>query len=245
MPDDQGPSGHDSPSPPGKRIAILQSNYIPWKGYFDLMNAVDEFVLFDTAQFTRRDWRNRNQIKTAAGLQWLTIPVATSGRYHDAIDTIAVSDPRWPERHWRTIESNYARAPHFKAIAPALKPLFLDCAETRLSAVNHRFITGICELLGIRTTLSWSSDYRLAEGQTDKLVGICLQAGARTYLSGPAAASYIEPKKFRDAGIELQYFDYGGYPEYRQLYPPFSHRVSIIDLLLNEGVEAPRFMLTF
>lgn len=231
--------------PAGKRIAILQSNYIPWKGYFDLMHTVDEFVLFDTAQFTRRDWRNRNQIKTPAGLQWLTIPVATSGHYHASIDSIEVSDSRWPERHWRTIESNYARAPHFKTLGPALRALFLGCSETRLSAVNHRFLAGLCELLGIRTTLSWSSDYRLADGQTEKLVAICCQAGATTYVSGPAAASYIDRNQFIDAGIELQYFSYDGYPEYRQLHPPVEHRVSIIDLLLNEGPEAPRYMLTF
>ena len=233
------------PTVPSKRVAIVQSNYIPWKGYFDLIHAVDVFVLFDTAQYTRRDWRNRNRIKTPNGLQWLTIPVASKGRYLDTIDQIEVSDPTWSERHWRTIAANYARAPHFQTVGPVLEELFLGCTEGRLSSINVRFLKGICTLLRIQTRFSWSSDYALAEGQTDRLVSICVQAGADTYVSGPAASRYIDPEKFRDAQIQLTYFDYSGYPEYRQLYPPFQHNVSIIDLLLNEGPNAARYMLTF
>jgi hypothetical protein len=229
----------------GKRVAILQSSYIPWKGYFDLIHAVDEFVLFDTAQYTRRDWRNRNRIKARDGLRWLTIPVRTKGRYLEPIDGINVSDPSWNQRHWRAIVDSYARAPRFKAVAPRLEALFLGCTDVRLSAINVRFLEGICAMLGIRTTFSWSSDYELVEGQTEKLVAICRQAGATTYLSGPAAANYIDPEQFRAAGIRLEYFDYSGYLEYRQLYPPFEHRVSIIDLLVTEGPDASRWMLTF
>jgi hypothetical protein len=228
-----------------KRIAIVQSNYIPWKGYFDLIHAVDEFVLFDTAQYTRRDWRNRNRIKTANGLHWLTIPVVSKGRYFDAICEIEVSESDWQERHWRTIAANYGRARHFRQMAPALEALFLSCRETRLSAINLHFLNGICPLLGIEPRFSWSSDYQMADGQTDRLVSICVGAGASVYVSGPSASSYIEPEKFATAGIELTYFDYDGYPEYEQLYPPFEHGVSIIDLLLNQGPDAPRYMLTF
>jgi hypothetical protein len=230
---------------PAKRIAIVQSNYIPWKGYFDLIHAVDEFVLFDTVQYTRRDWRNRNRIKTPAGLQWLTIPVATKGRYLDTIDSIEVSDPAWTQRHWRSIVANYSRASHFRTMAPRLEEVFLTCAETRLSAVNHHFLKGLCGLLGIETPFSWSSRYTMAEGQTERLVSICVAAGASTYLSGPSAASYIEPDLFAAAGIVLEYFDYQGYPEYDQLYPPFEHGVSVVDLLLSQGPDATRYMLTF
>jgi hypothetical protein len=82
-----------------RKVAILQSNYIPWKGYFDLIHMVDEFVLFDTAQYTRRDWRNRNVIKTRNGLLWLTIPVAVKGRYLQTIQQTEVSEPSWKEHH--------------------------------------------------------------------------------------------------------------------------------------------------
>lgn len=223
----------------------MQSNYIPWKGYFDLIHSVDEFILFDTAQYTRRDWRNRNRIKTRAGLQWLTIPVGTKGRFLDRIDQIEVTDPAWNQRHWRTIVANYAGAAHFKTTGPALEALFLGCTDLRLSRINFRFLEGVCSLLDIHTKVSWSSDYVLVEGRTERLVSLCLQAGAGEYISGPSASSYIDAEKFREAGIRLTYFDYGQYPEYRQLHPPFEHQVSIIDLLLNEGPDASRYMLTF
>jgi WbqC-like protein family len=203
------------------RIAILQSSYVPWKGYFDLINSVDEFVLFDDVQFTRRDWRNRNRIKTAAGPAWLTIPVHSKGHYLAPINEIAVSDESWAER------------------------LYLDCRETRLSAINYAWIVAICEILEIRTRLTWSMDYQLVDGKTERLVGVCRQAGATTYLSGPAARSYIKPELFQAAGVELVYFSYEGYPEYAQLFPPFDHFVSILDLLFNEGPRATRFMLSF
>ena len=230
---------------PDKRLAIVQSSYIPWKGYFDLINSVDEFVLFDDMQYTRRDWRNRNRIKTPRGPAWLSIPVSSKGQFDEAIRRIRVDDADWASRHWRTIRANYARAPHFRTWSDRLEPLYLDCRESYLSDVNRRFLSAICEMLGIRTRLSWSWEYDLEDGKTERLVSICRQAGAGVYVTGPSAAAYLDAQLFRDAGIELIYFDYAAYPEYRQLYPPFEHRVSVLDLLLNEGPDAPRYMLSF
>jgi hypothetical protein len=230
---------------PGKRVAIVQSNYIPWKGYFDLINSVDEFVLFDDVQYTRRDWRNRNRIKTPAGPAWLTIPVSTSGRFEAAIREIRVSDTAWGSRHWRTIRANYARAAHFGTYAPLLEDLYAGCTDLHLSVINRRFLLAVCEMLGIRTKMSWSWEYQVDEGPTERIVSICRQAGAAVYLSGPGAAAYLNPQQFRDANVDLVYFDYSGYREYRQLFPPFEHRVSVLDLILNEGPDAARYMLSF
>jgi hypothetical protein len=227
------------------RIAIVQSNYIPWKGYFDLIHSVDEFVLFDDVQFTRRDWRNRNRIKTPRGPEWLTIPVNTRGRYLDPIKDITISEPSWTERHWKTIAANYARAPYFRQYSGLLERLYADCRETRLSAINYTWIKATCEMLGIRTRLSWSMDYELEQDRTGRLVSICRQAGATTYVSGPAARSYIDAQRFRAANVALVYFDYAGYPEYSQLHPPFDHHVSVLDLIMNEGPNATRYMLSF
>ena len=229
----------------GKRVAIVQSSYIPWKGYFDLINSVDEFVLFDDVQYTRRDWRNRNRIKTPSGPAWLSIPVSSKGQFEEPIREIDVDGHDWAVRHWRTLRANYARAPHFRAYAPILEQLYLGCAEPRLSGVNRRFLSAVCDILGIRTTLSWSWNYRIDAGKTHRLVSICRQAGADVYVSGPSAASYLEPQLFHDAGIRLVYFDYSAYPEYPQLFPPFEHRVSVLDLILNAGPESPRYMLSF
>jgi hypothetical protein len=227
------------------RIAIVQSSYVPWKGYFDLIHSVDEFVLFDDVQFTRRDWRNRNRIKTPRGAAWLTIPVHTKGKYLEPIKDITVSDPSWGVQHWKTIEANYARAPHFSRYAAIFERLYLESLDTRLSAINYAWIRTICGILGIDTTLSWSMDYEMLEGRTERLVGICQQAGATCYVSGPSARSYIDAERFLAANLELRYFDYSGYPEYSQMFPPFDHHVSVLDLIFNEGPDAPRYMLSF
>jgi hypothetical protein len=228
-----------------KRVAISQSNYLPWKGYFDVINSVDEFILFDDMQYTRRDWRNRNRIKTPQGVGWLTIPVEVKGRYFQKISETVVCDPRWAEDHWKSIRHCYAKAAYFDEYSKPLEELYKGCQETYLSLINYRFLETVCRLLGIQTKLTWSMQYSLTEGKTERLVDLCRQAHADVYVSGPAARDYILPELFAREGIELLYADYGGYPEYRQLYPPFVHHVTVIDLLLNEGPAAPRFMKSF
>ncbi len=227
-----------------KRVAIVQSNYVPWKGYFDLIRLVDEFVLLDDAQFTKRDWRNRNIIKTASGPQWLTIPVQVRGRYHQRIDETRVADPSWAVRHWATLRHAYSRAPAFAWAAAVLEPLYLGVGSDSLSRVNHRFLHGVCAALGIKTPLTWSTDYDAAGVSTDRLVDLCVQAGATEYLSGPAARAYLDESKFEAEGVTVAWMDYAGYPEYPQLHPPFDHHVSIVDLLFNVGPEARSYLLT-
>ena len=228
-----------------KKLAIVQSNYIPWKGYFDLVNSVDEFILYDDMQFTRRDWRNRNLIKTPSGPQWLTIPVAVKGRYLQSICETEISDPNWGTRHWSTLSHNYSKAPFFDLYQPVFEPLYRQ-QEQSLSKVNFGFLRAICGILGITTRISWSMDYRpLKEGKTERLVDLCRRAGGAHYISGPAARDYIEPHLFDEAGIDLGFFDYAGYPEYPQRFGKFEHGVSVLDLLFNTGPQAPRFMKSF
>lgn len=229
----------------GKTIAILQSNYIPWKGYFDLINMVDEFILYDDMQYTRRDWRNRNKIKTANGVNWLTIPMKVKGEFFQPIKDAQVSDLGWAAEHWKIINHSYARAPFFKQYREQIESLYLTLDESYLSRINYRFMKSICGILGITTPITWSMDYTLAEGKTERLVDLCKQAGGSAYISGPAARDYIDPALFEQAGIALSYVDYSGYPEYNQLFPPFEHGVSILDLLFNTGPDAPQYMKSF
>ena len=172
----------------GKRVAIVQSCYIPWKGYFDLINLVDEFILYDDRQYTRRDWRNRNRIKTPQGSQWLTIPVEVKGRYEQRIDETRISNPDWAERHWKTLTHNYGSAPHFDDYRETFEELYAGSTDPRLSAVNRRFLEAINGLLGIKTRLSWSTDYEAEGSKTERLVSLCRAARATTYLSGPTCS---------------------------------------------------------
>lgn len=228
-----------------KRIAISQSNYIPWRGYFDLINSVDEFVLYDDMQFTRRDWRNRNLLKTPQGLQWLTIPVEVKGRFHQRINETHVNDPTWTRQHWRAWELNYARAHHFPTYRDRVHDLYHTCPGPLLSDVNHHFLTAILAWLNIPTRLRWSSEFILAAERSARLLDICRQVGATTYVSGPAARDYLDVDLFTAAGVAVEWMDYAGYPPHRQLHGPFEPGVSVLDLLFNEGPDAPAFLKSF
>jgi hypothetical protein len=228
-----------------KKIAILQSNYIPWKGYFDLIHLVDEFILFDDVQYTRRDWRNRNKIKTLQGLKWLTIPVEVKGRYFQKIKDTRINLPDWNILHWQTIQQNYTHAKFFDEYRGFFEGLYQTSTQSLLSEVNYHFLTAICELLGIKTRITSSMEYGIIDGKTERLVDLCQKAGATSYISGPAARGYIDPGLFAKAGINLEYMDYSGYPEYQQLHPPFEHGVSVVDLIFNTGPTATQYMLSF
>jgi hypothetical protein len=232
-----------APARAHKKVAVVQSNYIPWKGYFDLMARVDEFVLYDDVQYTRRDWRNRNRLKTPQGVQWLTIPVQVKGRYLQRIDETFVSDPNWSERHWATLEGWYSKAPYFSSYKSLLEDMYKNTRERKLSAINRRFLQTLRDALGIDTPLSSSSDYPGEGRKTERLLSICRASGATHYLSGPAAREYLDEDAFATAGIAVEWMSYEGYPEYPQLHPPFEHAVSVLDLLLNVGERAPEYML--
>lgn len=223
-----------------KKVAILQSNYIPWKGYFDLIAAVDEFILYDDVQFTKNDWRNRNKIKTRDGVQWLSIPVGQN--INRLIREVELKDSRWQRKHWSTICHNYKRAPYFESISPLFESLYLERGYSYLSQLNKTFIEAICGQLGITTRITSSSEYDLTTGQTERLVSLCTQAGATEYVSGPSARDYLDESMFVDSEIKVCWFDYSGYPEYPQLWGDFEHAVSIVDLLFNCGDNTPSYM---
>jgi hypothetical protein len=225
-----------------KKVAILQSNYIPWKGYFDIINFVDEFIIYDDVQYTKNDWRNRNQIKTSKGVEWLTVPVNASGRMARPVKDIKVAGHAWRKKHLKSWTLNYGRAACFKEYSEWLGQLYNDDGLEYLSEINYKFITEICRELEIDTKISWSSDYELSDGKNERLISLCQQAGATEYLSGPAAKDYIDESMFAAAGIKVSWMEYSGYPEYPQLFPPFEHGVSILDLILNTGRDASKYM---
>lgn len=224
------------------RVAILQSCYIPWKGYFDIIGQVDIFVVYDDVQYRKNHWHNRNRIKGPNGPQWLTIPVSKSlGSFH-SIDAMQIARP-FAENHWKTIEQFYYKSRYFQRTSQILVPLFERSSDIQfLSQVNMMFIQAITEELGFETKFVWSNSLVTQGAKSDRILSICETLGASRYLSGPAARAYLEVDKFAEAEIEVEWMDYYGYPEYPQLYGPFDHQVSIIDLLFNMGEQAGEFM---
>jgi hypothetical protein len=226
-----------------KSVAIVQSNYLPWKGYFDIIRAVDEFILYDDVQYTRRDWRNRNRFKSPTGVRWLTIPVQVKGRYLQKINETLVSDPHWAEQHFSTISSWYGRAPYFASYREPLERAYGSLATSSLSEINRHLLALLASFLEISTPITSSELYPAEGRKSERLVSICKAAGASRYVSGPAARAYLDEAVFASEGIEVVWMSYEGYREYPQLYPPFEHHVSALDLVFNTGPGAPDYLL--
>jgi hypothetical protein len=224
-----------------KTVVVLQSNYLPWKGYFDLIQDADEFVFYDDLQYTKNDWRNRNKIKTANGVQWITVP--TGAGINRMICEVELQDKSWQRKHWQTIGQNYRACPHFAAYSDFFEDVFLARRWRTLSELNHYLVSQIAvQFLGVKTTFRDSREFVLEGQKQDRLLDLLLKLGATRYVSGPAAKNYIEPGRFEAAGIELVWKDYHGYPAYPQRFPPFDHGVSIVDVLFNTGNNAPWYI---
>jgi hypothetical protein len=224
------------------RICIIQSCYIPWKGFFDLISQCDEYVIYDSAQYVKRHWHNRNRIKTANGVEWLTIPVVVKGRFEQAINEVEIEKP-WADKHWRAIELAYKRAPFFDHFAPAVKGWYEQAeGQARLTEVNAIFLRGIAGLLGIKTHMISDAAYPTQGSKTERLLGIARAAGADRYLSGPSARDYFDEAMFRAAGVTPEWMSYDGYREYPQLHGGFEHAVTTLDLLFNTGPDASRYL---
>jgi len=225
-------------------VVILQPSYIPWRGYFDLIRRADLFIFYDDVQYDKHGWRNRNQIKTAVGKQWLTIPVHSKG----ATEGVPIRDVRidwtkpWAQNHLKALTFAYARAPYFGAYTMWLNSVFSRRDELLADFTTWLTIEIAREIGLAHTQFMRSSEIPGIDGQkTDRLIQILKQVGARHYISGPSAREYIEHKKFDEAGITLEYMQYN-YPEYLQLHPPFDPFVTIFDLMFMTGKDALKFI---
>jgi hypothetical protein len=220
-----------------KRVSIIQSNYIPWKGYFDIIHQVDEFVFHDDVRYTKQDWRNRNRIKTPAGTVWLTIPVGSQG--HRRICDVELPESAWASQHWRRIAAAYGAAPYFDRFRAIFEEVFRR-PWRYLSDLNQHLVRTIArDILGLTTRFRDSREFDLQSRREQRVLDILEQTGATVYLSGPAAQTYLQPGHFAERGVELVWMRYDGYPEYPQLHPPFVHEVTILDLLFHTGPDAP------
>ena len=215
------------------RVGVIQSNYLPWRGYFDFIDDVDLFVVHDDLQFTKGDWRNRNRIKTPQGLRWLTVPVHYRHTAQLICDTEIDQSRNWQRDHTNMVAANLGTAPYVDDVFALLQPQF-EAGHRTISNLNVALTRAICDYLSIRTPLVMSSDYRLTMTRTDRLIELLGAIGATTYVSGPSARAYLREERFREVGIRLEYKMYD-YPSYSQLWGRFEGAVSIIDLIANCG----------
>lgn len=223
------------------KVAIIQSNYIPWKGYFDIINDSDIFIFLDDVQYTKNDWRNRNKIKTPGGLSWLTIP--TGSNLNRLINEVELKDSNWQKEHWTKIINNYKDSRHFETYREFFEEIYLKKEWLNLSELNQFLIKKIStELLGINTKFMNSNEIVHSGKKQEKVLSLLESLKGSIYISGPAAKNYNDDLLFKNIGVELIYKDYSNYPEYEQLYPPFEHGVTILDLIFHKGPEAPYYI---
>ena len=224
-------------------VSILQSNYIPWKGYFDIIAKSDVFVIYDEVQYTKNDWRNRNIILTQNGPNWITIPVRVNNLDQKIFET-KIESTNWNRKNYNSIIFNYSKDPFFKDFKDFLEELYNVNSEF-LSEINIRYIRAICDLLGIKTRILDSRELNLKGNKSEKLLCACEKLNADVYLTGPAAKSYLDTDLFKASGVGVKWMDYSNYPTYKQIYEPFNHSVSIIDLILNNGSNSRDFIFNY
>ena len=221
-------------------VVVLQPSYIPWRGYFHQIYKADLFIFYDDIQYDKHGWRNRNQIKTDQGKQWLTIPIHSRGATHGLqINETEIEWAKpWNKNHWKTLTFAYAKAPYFRRYVPLLEA-FYERHDRLLADFTVELTIAIAREIGItHTRFMRSSELTGIRGEkTDRLLQVLTKTGATHYISGPSAANYLEENKLSAAGITLEYMRYD-YPEYPQLYPPYDPFVSILDLLFMTGNDA-------
>jgi hypothetical protein len=222
------------------KVGIIQSNYIPWRGYFDFIDSVDLFVFHDDLQYTKGDWRNRNKIKTANGLKWLTVPVHYCQTTQLICETAIDYSTKWQINHKNQIKASYRETPFLSDVLFLLEEAYSYNDKT-ISQLNIRLIRMICAYLKIETPFVMSAEYGLTGAKTERLIQLLNQLGASTYVSGPSANNYLDENLFRESGIDLEYKKYE-YQPYPQNGGDFEGRVSVIDLLANCGPGSTNYL---
>ncbi|MDP8219932.1 MAG: WbqC family protein [Candidatus Stygibacter frigidus] len=221
------------------RVAIIQSNYLPWKGYFHIIQSVDYFVFLDSVQYTRRDWRNRNLIKTPKGTVWLTVPVHAQS--HTPINKAVIADYRWQKNHPKTLRQFYSKCACFEEYFPILEKIY-SRHWTNISELNQTLIREISQILGIKTLFYDDRKFLTSLDKSSRLLNIVEALGADIYITGPSARDYLQEDIYREAGINVEFFKYPQYPEYDQVWENYFSRVSILDLIFHKGNKSTNYI---
>jgi hypothetical protein len=227
-----------APARAPRTLAIMQPTFLPWAGYFALMDRVDRFVLLDDVQFDKRSWQQRNRVKTANGPLWLSVPVLTKGRRDQTIMQAQVQpEARFADAALKTLEHAYAKAAFYPAVMDRIAPAF-DAAGEGLCALNIALIRALCDLMGLEVDMVRSSATPVTSAKAQRLADLCTAHGARRYLSPPGSKDYLcGDKALENAGIELGYFSYT-HPHWPQLHGEFEPYLSTLDLVMNALPEA-------
>ncbi|MFH1415974.1 MAG: WbqC family protein [Elusimicrobiota bacterium] len=218
------------------KICIHQPQYMPWLGYLDKINSSDRFVVLDDVQYNKREFQNRNRIRTPQGSAWLTAPVMVKGNYLQKINEVKINNSiNWREDHIKALELNYSKSDFFDRFFPDLKKI-ISVPREFLRELNMAVIEYMLDVFRINTPHIYSSQFGINSTKTERIIDICKKTGAGTYLSGRGAAEYLDEHRFSEESIELEYQDFI-HPEYKQCYSGFISHMSAVDYLFNCGTS--------
>ena len=220
-----------------RTLVVLQPGYLPWLGFFDQMRRADIFVFYDDVQYDKNGWRNRNRIKSPAGPHWLTVPVRVGSLSQRISETEVDNRQPWARKHLGTVRQFYSKAPHLKRYLPELEELLAGRRWELLAELDEAVVKLMCRWLGLERPTLRSSELGVEGQRSERLLKLCLRLGARRYLSGSAAQSYLDVEMFARHGVEVVWQDYS-HPVYPQQHGDFVPFLSALDLLLNCGDDS-------
>lgn len=222
------------------KVTILQPTYLPWMGYFEMINSADVYIVFDHVQFERKSWQQRNRIKASNDVVWLSVPVEKASRDTRICDIkISYANGNPLEKHWKTISLAYKRAPYFNKYESFFEAIYHK-KYVLLRDLNVDIIRGICNILGIKTKITFSSGLDLNDqdmGKTEKIISLCKKVGVTHLYDAKGTQDFIDTSSFQKQDVKVTFQDFQ-HPEYSQLWGKFVPYLSIIDLLFNEGDKA-------
>ena len=215
-------------------LTAHQPVYLPWLGLFHKIALSDLFCYFDIVQYQRKDYNNRNKIKTSNGELWLSVPVESKNHLNKNVSKILIVQGNWVKKHLKSIELNYKKTPFFKDYFPELQSILINESKNSLGYLNLKLLEYFMECLKVDTPIVKASDYSFDGIGSDLVLDMCVKLGVDSYIFGEQGRNYADVKAFKEAKIVVEFQNYI-HPVYRQMGRDFLPYMSIIDLLFNEG----------
>jgi len=218
-----------------------QPVYLPWLGLFHKIFMAEEFCLFDIAQYQKRDYNNRNQIKTQDGIQWLSVPVESKNHFEKKICDIKIVNNGWDRKHCKSIYFAYKKSKYLDLYFGSLEGIIIK-KHKFLTDLNLELLKFFLNCLELETSIKKASDYNFEGSKSELVLDMCLKLGAKKYIFGSQGRNYANEKSFHENNIEVAFQEYK-HPKYNQLYGEFVSNLSIIDLLFNEGPQSKNIFI--
>jgi hypothetical protein len=212
-------------------VTIHQPDFLPWLGFFDRWLKSDLYIVLDDVQFIRRGWYHRDNIKTALGVKWLSVPVIKKGRYYQLIKDVEINNcENWRSKHLNTLHASYGRAPCFEPVYHSIKKI-IQRQHRFLIDLNMELLRFCANMLEIDTPIAFSSQFQETAGGTERLVRLVKKAGGDVYLTGLGAKDYLNEEAFAKEDIQIRWQSFT-HPIYPQLHGDFKRMLSVIDFLM-------------